>query len=184
MAFSKWAGVGDMLIVAGTELNENAAKWRSLTVKQLSARSDDEQGRRQLRKHLADAFVAHALENMTSLSREEIEQSSAVAKLATSEKLGDVLKQAISLSRLVMGERASFSLRAPPLQEMKFERKKMDESTTVVGHEVNLVFNEEEEDSPGMVKLFASPMMVKHGNEGGQDLHQEVVLSRAFVILA
>ncbi|KAK0643806.1 hypothetical protein B0T16DRAFT_189058 [Cercophora newfieldiana] len=166
------------------ELNEDAAKWRSLTVKQLSARSDDEQGRRQLRKKLADAFVVHVFENMTSLSPQEIEQSSALAKLASSEKLDDVLKQAVAFSRLVMGERASFSLRAPPLENMKFEREKMDRSTTIVGSEVNMVFNEEEEDKAGVIKLFASPMLVKHGNAGGQDLDQEMVLLRAFVILA
>ncbi|KAK0726066.1 hypothetical protein B0H67DRAFT_551472 [Lasiosphaeris hirsuta] len=166
------------------ELNEDAAKWRSLTVKQLSSRADDEQGRSQLHKGLADAFVVHVLENMTSMSPEEIETSSAPAKLATSDKLDDVLKQAVALSRILMGERASFALRPPSLEKMKFEREKMDGSTTIVGSEVNLVFNEEDDDKAGVVKLFASPMLVKFGNAGGQDLHQEMVLLRAFVILA
>jgi len=121
---------------------------------------------------------------MTSLSREEIEQGPAAANLVGSEKLHDVLKQAIAFSRLLMGERASFSLGAPPLASMKFKREKMDESTTIVGTEVNLVFNEEEDDKAGVVKLFASPMLVKYGNAGGQDLHQETVLLRAFVLLA
>ena len=155
-------------------------------MKQLVAlsESDGEQARCQLRKQLADAFVAHVLHNMTSLSPEEMEQSSARAKLVSSEKLDEVLKQAITFSHLIMGERASFSLRPPPLKKMKFQRDMMDESTTIVGPEVNLVFGEDEEDRAGVVKLFASPMLVKHGNAGGQDLHQETVLRRAFVILA
>lgn len=179
------SGVTDWLLInwLRTELNEDAAKWRSLTVKQLSGRPDDEQGSKQLQKQLATEFGIHVFENMTSVSREDMEQSTDFARLVASEKLDDVLNQAIDFSRLLMSERASFALRAPPLTDMKFKKEEIDETTTIVGGESNMVYNDEEEDKAGEIKLCGSPMLVKYGNAGGQDLHQETLLLKAFVVL-
>ncbi|KAK3312619.1 hypothetical protein B0H66DRAFT_462958, partial [Apodospora peruviana] len=168
------------------ETNEHAGKWRSVTIRQLSACPESEQDQKEFRLGLVKEFAAwfhRWLVPSEKFTVEEIERA-ATEKGDLNKRLEDTLSQAIGLSRLLMGERAAFSLVSPPLRDMAFKKEEDDSLTTALGHTVGVVDGADiETDVAGNVRLVGSPMLIKYGNAGGQNLEQETVVVRAFVVM-
>ncbi|KAK3693190.1 hypothetical protein B0T22DRAFT_532504 [Podospora appendiculata] len=167
--------------------SENAARWRSLTVRQLRALPINEQATKQVRKQLALEFVGFIRDRGLIAEGEELLEQVEAAVLNTKEDLGKhldlVLDRAIGFSRLLAGERAGYELRAPQLSAMQFRKSEDDAMVTAMGGPVGVVDADREDDPEGEIKLIGSPMMVKFGDGGGRNLDEEMVLVKAFAVL-
>lgn len=83
-----------------------------------------------------------------------------------------------------MGERAAFALVSPSLEEMGFKKGEDDNYTTALGYTVGVIDGSDvKTGQAGPVRLVGSPMLVKYGNAGGENLDQETVVVRAFVVM-
>lgn len=168
--------------------NKNAGKWRSVTVHQLNEHSESDQDKKDFRVKIARDFAAfiqnHLLPPTGKVTLEEVERV-ATEKGDFSKRLDDVLNQAINLSRLLMGERAAFALVSPSLKDIKyFKQEEDDDFTTALGHNVGIADGADvESDQTGKIRMMVSPMLIKYGDAGGENLHQETVVVRAFVTM-
>lgn len=88
-----------------------------------------------------------------------------------------------------MGERAGFEVQTPSwgvgkAGDGKFRKEEDDAEMTVLGANVGVVDGPDvETEFGGEVKLVGSPVLVKFGNAGGQNLEEELVLVKGFVVL-
>ncbi|KAK3332847.1 hypothetical protein B0T19DRAFT_473638 [Cercophora scortea] len=167
--------------------SENAARWRSLTVRQLKTLPIDEQASKQVRKRFALKFVGFIGDRGLIAEGEGRLKQIEAAVLNTKEDLGKhldlVLDQAIGFSRLLAGERAGYELRAPQLSAMEFRKSEDDMMITVIGGPVGVVDADREDDPEGNIKMIGSPMVIKFGDGGGRNLDEEMVLVKAFAVL-
>ncbi|KAM7198282.1 hypothetical protein V8F33_005073 [Rhypophila sp. PSN 637] len=169
------------------ETNDNAGKWRSVTIQQLNAHPESDDEKKELGRQLALAFAAFTHKRLlppgTKVAVEEVERA-ATEKGDFSKRLDDAINQALGLSRLLMGERAAFALKSPSLKDIKFTKEEDDDFITALGHTVGVVDGADvESDVAGKIRLMGSPMLVKYGDAGGKNLDQETVVVRAFVVM-
>ncbi|KAK6544697.1 hypothetical protein TWF694_001383 [Orbilia ellipsospora] len=168
------------------ETNENAGKWRSTTVRQLVGLEgkDGERDKENLVKKLSHEFSVYIQDMMLSKKVQPEQFESVMAKADVVKKLDEVFRRALGFSRLIMQERAAFTVVAPRLSQMKFVRKEDHENTTAQGVVVGVNDGHDAEtDFGGTITLVGSPMVVKHGDGGGQNLDQSMTLVRAFVLI-
>ena len=167
--------------------NENAAKWRSLTVRQFIKMADDEQTDKHLCRQFAQEFAGFLVEKNVVPGDEGTLDQLTRAAMNSNEDFGKhlavVLSRAIHFSRLIAGERAGFEVRGPPLTAMQFRKSEDDTMVTAKGGDIGVNDVDGDDDPEGEIKLIGSPMLVKFGNGSGQNLDQEMVLVRAFAFL-
>ncbi|KAF3904992.1 hypothetical protein AA313_de0201898 [Arthrobotrys entomopaga] len=162
-------------LIPDHERNENAGKWRSITVRQLVELEgkDIERGKGNLARKLSDEFLVY-IQNMMLRNRVRPEQfESVMGKADLVKRLDEVFRRGVGFTRLIMQERAAFTVVAPSLSGMKFIREEDDEGTTAQGVAVGVNDGHDVElDLGGTITLVGSSMVVKHGDGGGQNLDQ------------
>ncbi|KAK4461723.1 hypothetical protein QBC42DRAFT_269489 [Cladorrhinum samala] len=187
----------------------SAGKWRSLTTRALASHPSDAAGKQSLIASLSLSFASFIHSSLLLPPTTSKEGSRAGAGFeeiqALTEKgkdlpkrLSATLSEAIELSRLLMGERAGFEVRVPSLEGgagasaskdgghggARFRKEEDDGEMTVLGANVGVVDGPDvETEVGGEVKLVGSPILVKFGNGGGQNLEEELVLVKGFVVL-
>ncbi|KAK6499971.1 hypothetical protein TWF481_010328 [Arthrobotrys musiformis] len=168
------------------EVNENAGKWRSITVRQLSAlqqAGDGSYNEEDFLEKLKNRFTAYIQEKLApGIDRERLDSLLNTAVL--NKRLREVFERSIKFSRLIMTERAAFTIETPHLSEMKFTRVEDDSLTTGQGVVVGVNDgNDTEVDLVGSIKLVGSPFLRKHGDGGGKNLDRNMIIVRAFVLI-
>ncbi|KAK4231886.1 hypothetical protein QBC38DRAFT_525652 [Podospora fimiseda] len=158
--------------------NESAGKWRSLTTRALS----------QLSSSSSPSPSSNLLSSFTSFLQSlcpTIPTSLFSTGKDLPKRLNSVLNEATEFSRLLNGERAGFEVISPCRLLKKGEEEGEGETEmTCLGAGVGVVDGPDvESEGKGKVKLVGSPMLVKWGNGGGQNLGERGVLVRGFVVL-
>jgi len=99
-------------------------------------------------------------------------------------KLEAFIDKVIDLARLVVLERATYTVEMPPqLSEGGFRKLEEDPFMTNVNTLVGTEGGESDAERSGIVAFVSSPMLVKRGAGAGRDLHQHLVLVKACVEL-
>ncbi|KAF3312949.1 hypothetical protein TWF173_006531 [Orbilia oligospora] len=168
------------------DVNEDAGKWRSITVRQLAAlqeAGDSRQNEKESVTQLINEFTAHIQENLANFKIEREGPYGTPSGLYL-RRLGEVFERAVRFSRLIMKERASFTVDSPLLSQMGFTRVEDDGLTTAQGADIGVSDGDDTEvDLAGTIKLVGSPFLRKHGDGGGKNLDQNIIIVRAFVVI-
>ncbi|KAK3997749.1 hypothetical protein QBC44DRAFT_363938 [Cladorrhinum sp. PSN332] len=161
--------------------NESAGKWRSLTTRALSSHPSSAESKQALITSLSASFISflHSLVQSTSISKIESLAAKGGGK-DLPQQLTKTLSKAIEFSRLLNGERAGFQV----CSAARLDKDGEDAEMTVLGSGVGVIDGPDvEHEAGGEVKLVGSPMLVKWGNGGGQNLEEKGVLVKGFVVL-
>ncbi|KAF3170358.1 hypothetical protein TWF751_006839 [Orbilia oligospora] len=168
------------------DVNEDAGKWRSITVRQLDAlqeAGDSRQNEKEFITQLINEFIVHVQENLTNYKIER-EGPYGTPSGPYLKRLREVFERAVRFSRLIMKERASFTIDSPHLGQMEYTRVEDDELTTAQGADIGVSDGDDTEvDLAGTIKLVGSPFLRKHGDGGGKNLDQNIIIVRAFVVI-
>ncbi|KAF3223822.1 hypothetical protein TWF679_000257 [Orbilia oligospora] len=168
------------------DVNEDAGKWRSITVRQLAAleeAGDSRQNEKGFITQLINEFTVYVQENLANYKIER-EEPSGTPSGPYLKRLGEVFERAVRFSRLIMKERASFTVDSPLLSQMDFTRVEDDGLTTAQGADIGVSDGDDTEvDLAGTIKLVGSPFLRKHGDGGGKNLDQNIIIVRAFVVI-
>ncbi|KAK6356034.1 hypothetical protein TWF718_000408 [Orbilia javanica] len=169
------------------EANENAGKWRSTTVRQLAALQEVEggdQSEENFLKELVAEFSVYIKENLVIGAIKLEELDSVLSKGPLNKRLKEVFERSVRFSRLIMKERAAFTVGTPNLEEMGYLKSEDDDLTTAQGVVVGVNDGDDlEVDPSGIIKLVGSPFLRKHGDGGGKNLDQDMIIVKAFVII-
>ncbi|KAF3095969.1 hypothetical protein TWF706_007781 [Orbilia oligospora] len=168
------------------DVNEDAGKWRSITVRQLDAlqdAGDSRQNEKEFITQLINEFIVHIQENLANYKIER-EGPYGTPSGPYLKRLREVFERAVRFSRLIMKERASFTVDSPHLGQMEYTRVEDDELTTAQGADIGVSDGDDTEvDLAGTIKLVGSPFLRKHGDGGGKNLDQNIIIVRAFVVI-
>ncbi|CAM1509098.1 Fc.00g028370.m01.CDS01 [Cosmosporella sp. VM-42] len=161
------------------ETSETAAKWRAITARRL-AELDNKEYQDEVFNDLIKRFslLVHDAVGYQEKSSEEIEKLFQGDML---QKLEPVFRSAIDLARLVSQERAGYTLLIPDLRKFKFEKIDDDGYLTNRARLPNIDVACIDEEVAGRIALVASPMLIKWGTGGGEQLTHKTVLEKAFV---
>ena len=132
---------------------------------------------------LVKAFVAHLYDE--TLPHERDVETPVRVMLEDNlfrQGLEAVINKAVAFERVIMGQRAAFSLEMPNMDALGW-RMERDSNVLTTGSEVGVVFTGENEDLSGEVKMLGSPRLLKWGDSQGQNLDRPVCLAKAFAVL-
>ena len=162
--------------VAGDDTDKRMARWRIMTVQHLEV-CEDVADRQALYDDLEPRFAEWACPRLHYKDKDRLYATS-----NANDKLVEIFKAAVELTRLIIRQRAGYSLEIPsPLYEGNYEKREDPDLMTNVGSSLGVDEASDELELSGVITLLATPAMVKWGNGIGDNLEERTTLAKAVV---
>ena len=162
--------------VVDHDTDKRMAKWRIMTVQHLEM-CEDVADRQALYDDLGPKFAEWVCPRLHYKDKDRLYATS-----NANDKLVEILKAAVELTRLIIRQRAGYSLEVPSqLHEGNYEKREDSDLMTNVGSGLGVDEASDESELSGVITLLATPAMVKWGNGLGDNLEERTILAKAVV---